>query len=642
MSYLKNFTVATSGIANRSTNVIMGDIPALEQYTSHVPTIRVACLACEGDEPIAMGIWTVLRYALDQYEDIRTYPTYFDPQESSMLSFGEDKFKYFTEMKNNVILSGVLETTNDYSLSISMSGIFVEASAQRVTLQGATLELLLAQIPDALTSLVSHLKERTGQKVITLSPLRANTDMLTTIWDLEKRLLQSLILLDWDEDAFVVAAEKAISDVAKDESLAAEVIFEIVQASIFPPYSLTTNARKRLLDAILSSEKEKAIASLIMNLNQHGAAATALHLVGEMEVEVGDDVKIALADSALLNNDVHQAIETYQAVLKTHSENAAVLSAYANTLVYAMKHELLPLDFTPILSSHEDTLYEVIVGYEKAFELEEEAAHLLAAFQVALEYQHEDAPSLFVRLASSDAIGTSISSAIAALQDDEFVSYVDAVEQVIDDSSAEKARLLLVLAELYLAMEDHDASRECLEEYAEISSERDNRMRMLQLHSTQPNLEFQLSQFQQMNEQGKRLGDEQIDVLEAALVEYPWYSDGYLVLANGYVSRNDAQAAIEVLQDALTSVPDDPRLPLLLSTILKGDDQSALALETALEANKQFPYDLSMIAWIAKTLFDEGAEDEAKLYIQQAEMIAPTSRELAALRQHIGSKLGDS
>lgn len=639
MSYLKNFRIATSGIGSTTSNVIMGDIPTLEQYTSQVPTIRITCFGCAGNETTSMGIWTMIRYALDRYPDIRTYPAYFNADNTQVLNTNHEALHYFAEIKNNANLIGELKESDELTLEIQLSGIMVKQSPKVIILKAKNLTELLEQLPETIQKLVSLLAERTAQQQLSILYVKSsNVAYIEGVWELEKLLIESLISDDWNEGEFLTVVENAIAQVASAESdLIVETIFDIARTAIFPPYDLTAEVRKQLLDAIMGSHNEVAAAFLFASLNQHGAAQVAVQLMDQSKTEFGNSVKGRFAEALLLTNDTSKAIQVYQDVLRQDSQNSSLLVSYAATLAHASKLEKMPDDFTSLLVKDGTAIDEILHTYQKAYGIEGEVEYLLFAFECAFEHQDERSANIFNQLAGVDKAGLHIALAIAALQDDELIETIEYVEEQVGEETT--GFRLLALVELYLAVDDLEAAKECLNDYLNSGGEQDTRTRLLGLRLNFPQLEFQVSQFHQMNEEKVTLKDSEIDTIEEGIALHPYFTDGYLVLAKAYANRNDSEAGIEVLREAITIVRDDPRLFLVLGQLLWTNEKHEEALNTWLVGNKQFPYDVSLIVWIARSLFDDGAEDEAKLYLQQAEMISPTSRELAGMRNYIGRKL---
>lgn len=157
----------------------------------------------------------------------------------------------------------------------------------------------------------------------------------------------------------------------------------------------------------------------------------------------------------------------------------------------------------------------------------------------------------------------------------------------------------------------------------------------LSLEATDPNFEENFNQIQYDLEEGMIPDDSITDFLNDALTKEPNFADGAAALAEAYSARDEVDAAMLVLDEALKLLPDHMELILVKADLLWDTDRDGDAETLLLDTEKRHPEDVALLARLAEYYHETGDDDRSLDYIDRAEVLDPHNPELHRVQEHI-------
>lgn len=633
MSYLRYFALANTSAQLRTGSSVFGDTGVYPQAEATIPAIRVAAFAClDGEETAGMGLWTVLRHLLRMQPGVEVYPAYYDLQTPGVLS-AESEFEFFSEIKNQLTMSGVLEKADNVTLHVKLSGFLVKEGSQIFSLESADVLGIANALPGLAAEIsTAFLNYQMSASTTVLTPMTDVAD-LETLWDLEDMLLSSLYDPAWEEDTFVTTATELMGR-ARELSITTAVLASIIRDALLPPFSLGAGSVLTLSESGLESEQPSLAFSVTDALIRSGRSSIVMKSLPDDISGMSRSLQQKIIEAALYDNHYHRAVLMYQSLLAEKQEGQ-LLVAYAGTLRSLLQTERLNSDIQFVLTDTEDVSDEILAAYRRAYELQPDTEVLQDILSFESSVSQPLSADIAEKLLRQDEDGTLVEQVIALLPEDEdIITLIDQLEAEAD-TKAPDDRVLMALASLYLAVGDPEAAAECL---ADVSNPDVKGIKQLNARIQIPDSALLISEMSQRLIAGQRLTDEEVDTLEAVLALNNENEDAYQVLAQGYVSRNDVPAATEVLDDALNTM-SLAAFVVQKAQILWDSDQHSEAVETILTGLGQFPYDSGLLARLALFLFEADRPEEARSYLRKAEMSDPASTELVRIRNLIGNTL---
>jgi tetratricopeptide (TPR) repeat protein len=157
----------------------------------------------------------------------------------------------------------------------------------------------------------------------------------------------------------------------------------------------------------------------------------------------------------------------------------------------------------------------------------------------------------------------------------------------------------------------------------------------LALEAADPDFEDSFDQIQSDLEEGLIPDSSIIDFLHDAIAKEPTFADGAVALAESYSARDESEAAMLVLNEALKQLPDHLELILAKADLLWETDHDAEAEALLLETEQRHPEDVALLARLAEYYHEAGNDERSMDYIDRAEVIDPRNPELQRVQEHI-------
>lgn len=631
MSYLGYFAIGQGVNYSRSVSTIFGNADNFQSPDTTVPAIRIAATACKGDEASAMGLWTILRHLLRSYPDIEVYPVYYDLEVPGTLLCAEN-YMFYSDIKNQLVLTGSLEQGDTVTLNVTLVGSLVESEKRTFAVNAVT----VSDIADALPQLAKEITHALLDYSQTLTeqsyaPL-SDESLIKSLWELEDVLLSSLYDDSWEQSTFISEALTFIETV--DDGLTEKIGAGILHDALLPPFNLDANYVAILSEAALSSAKPVIISSIADALVYSGKSSRVVDLLAERIDQEDRSVQRVFAKAALYSNDYHRAIVCYQDMLSHEPEGQTFLD-YAETLRYLLQTERLDSMYRFFLTDTTDATDEILMAYRRANDMQFsiEILQRLLSFENTIEKPlSTDVVELLIQ---QDNDGTLIQQVLSLLPEDEdIIDIIDALESQADDVVADD-HALLALSSLYLAVNDYSAASECLSEVSDKSGKYAKRLSAL---AKIPDSDLLISDMSQRLSANVMLTNDEIDVLESIIALNDQHEDAYQVLAQAYAARNDVSAACEVLDDAFKATS----LQVFIAQkahILWENEQYTAAVDELLTGLSKYQRDAMLLARLSLYLFEANRPDEARSYLRKAEIADPMSDELRRVRILIGNTL---
>ena len=643
---------------------IFGSAAGLAQSIESEEQFRISVypIICAQSPETAMGIASCLAYLLEQYSDTRVYRCFarFNADgENSEIAADDYQFQItdweLTGLADNVVLYGQLEIeAAGYDLSLVLdSGLMDEQDAQEYNFQFENLEAAALALPQVAAQLMTALAGPNYERaIVEYESAELNDAQLKSLlenvfyWNLDVYL--SFWDVEWAaEDRLEQFREVAGIARTRRSEFAAWCLGMMTEQVMQPGMAEFGEA---LVPELAQSFEEDsrfaggaaAAATGLAKLDFNDSAANLVGRYLTPEAEAGVWYR---ATEIQLAAQIPSAIDACQRALESGPEHPALCWQYAQLLINAETHEseveaLLFAD--PEAVVEEDQIPAEIMHALKAhIEL---APDNLRALQLALTYMIDlnDAElwSYFERLALKDLSGDYAGDIIDRLLDapDHERAY-----DVLNGATDANPYAHALLAQLALADEDHALASEtiqaCREQLAEIDDSLEAELQRLELSAKLPGFEASFAEIKLQLGSNSQVTEEQVDLLESAVEIAPRMIDLYIALSRCYLSWQDRESALEVLNDAGQRAGAAPQIELGLARILwaSGERDKAISkLNAGLEA---FPSDVYLLAQMANYLIANDQLEDARPFIVRAESIAPSHRAIWQVRHLVAQKM---
>lgn len=623
MSYLRYFT-PNSTSSRSAAQSVFGGISGLQQ-SSTWPLVRVAAVGMSGSEAEAMGIMTVLRYLLSSHADVKVYPAYYQLEEVNELAHAE-RYVPFDEVKNQLTLTGQLDSDGSYS--VGLHGLLVKDGS--ITFHGSI--AAADQIGDELLKLASELLAAIVglDNPIIEAKVKRQEVYFAELWDLEDLLVSSLTDEYFDEAKFVSEVSALLSKLSTN-TLGSFILGHLLKEVVVGPYGIGVGTVRSMFDELCKSKNDTLLVPVVSGLIVTGRSDLVVDsLMDDISVH-SDELKMLFTDAAVYSGHVRLAVSQLQEGVRAVGTHAFA-RAYADTMRYLLDSGRLEPNTALIFSQSDDVVEEIVEAYRFAYEKEPvaETGLKLIDFQLAAEMDFDEA--IAVSILHHDTSGVDCQNLISTLGEDELIEIViDAVEEAeeLDDTA------LIGLALLYVESGNDEAAKECLEDVKDKTSQ----YYCQTAYQVQvPDADSLIFEMSQRLSSGGSLTDEQIDVLESIISIYDLHEGAYNVLARAYAARDDLEAAMEVLNEAIQKTNSSSGY-LQKAQLYWEREQHEQAIQTLLDGVGQFAYDSNLFALLARYLFDADQIDEAREFLRKADYLAPDGALLTQVKNYIGANL---
>jgi len=156
---------------------------------------------------------------------------------------------------------------------------------------------------------------------------------------------------------------------------------------------------------------------------------------------------------------------------------------------------------------------------------------------------------------------------------------------------------------------------------------------LLALELADPDFEANYTQIAMDIDEGVIPDSGMTDILHAALAKEPMFADGAATLAEAYEARDELDAALSVLDEALKLLPDHLELVLGKADALWVMERDQEAEQVLLAALERHPEDVALLSRLGEYYMETGDGNRAALYLAKAEFIDPYNPELDRVKE---------
>lgn len=352
---------------------------------------------------------------------------------------------------------------------------------------------------------------------------------------------------------------------------------------------------------------------------------------------------LTLASAYSRGGRVKDAVQVLQSAMTAQVESARIYALYGQ-LCAAIDRQSLKISAFKLIDVDSQmvarpTAWEAISAYEEAVALDAVDEPLHRLNQILLLVTMDDPERLgevFEALVRADSTGEQVRTAI-----DEMYALDDLEEGVhvlrsASSAQPERIDLKLNLAAMCIAAGDYDLAVSTLNDLDRDSLRVADAQELdrLWLMANDPEFEASLGEIIDKISAQTPLADSEVDFLESAVGEAPYYSELYVLLARAYLLWEDSGAALEVLLDAEKRTDDADVIELLAQQLWQGD-QHDLAMQYLERGLQQSPHHVSLLALAGQIAADLDAFDDAREFLLRAEGVNPNHPALQRARTYI-------
>lgn len=644
---------------------IFGSAANLAQSVERDEQLRIGLypILCPASPEAAMGIAACLGYLLEQYSNARVHRCFAKidaADEGAEISASDYQFTVndweLEGLADNVQVYGGLELDDDDArLSLTVdSGLRLADAVDEFQYDCRSMTELVSRLPDIAASLMDYLGESSARKaVIAYAPLPEDSPRLLSLlakvfeWNLDVYL--SFWGIDWAtneiQEQFAEIAQIARTSQAEFASWCLGMMARQVMQAGLQAYG---DALVPILgDAFSGNARSIAgLAAAAMGLAELGyLERAAAWLAQSLDADSPPSAWVSLAGIHLLAGRVTDAIDTIQQALEYGLEDPALYWEYAQLLIQAEAQEWLVEEL--LLIDPEDYAEDLQISAEIAQALKWHLARAsddLGALKLAMIYlidtDDEEIWTYFERLITEDLSGDFAGDIIERLLDTE---ERDAAYAILEGGADANVYAQVFLAQLALADEDHELAKDtianCRDRFVEIDEELEIELQRLELSARLPNFEAAFAEIKLLLGGNRSVSEGQVELLEAAIEIAPKMVDLYVALSRCYSAWEDAESALEVMQDAESHAGRHPQIDLRLARLLWAQRQREPAIDRLNKGLAAFPGDVNLLAQMANFLIANDQLDDAREFLLRAESIAPEHRAVWQARHLVAQKL---
>jgi Tfp pilus assembly protein PilF len=363
---------------------------------------------------------------------------------------------------------------------------------------------------------------------------------------------------------------------------------------------------------------------------------------------------------AIIYNSLREdlaTIDVYQRAIENNSANASTYRRYAELMILLNNQQIhlksgnqhispagRPFMERYIYADSEEeslNLYEAAKAYQNAVEQNSEDLESLMQLVKCLTILEDKQIWDYCRkLVGIDTEGGVTATIIDQLPDDD-IPFMIEILQKLQLNTSFPTSIRINLARSYLAVGEYDKASHELAQLPKDDLSPQNRILVSRLSLAAQILDFdtKIAEIGDILGSNGEISEDDIEFLEGLIEKEPAFTEGYGLLARSYLSRNEQDAALEVLLDCQNDAPFDAEVTALLAKILWDEGQSDLAfayLEKGLNQDKR---NATLLSLNGRFLFENGQDEEAKEMLLSAEGSDPLNAELAATRRYIANAL---
>lgn len=650
----------------------VGDLP--QSVTGRAP-LRVGMWPCtsEQEPELAMGLWAVLAYLLDQWTDIEVYRLFvqFDEDDDSEeFSWDITQSQFALEdwpvdpLDENIALWGTLRKEGDeWQLTAWIENDLLtgeDTEAESLSITADTPEKLVPKLPELAQMIADNIDAGVmdaaalpynGETSVEAAPLKGFFGALLT-W--EAMLLAYLWDFDWDDEEVLDFQEKLLeAGEALGSDFAAWVTANAMAQAMRPGYVVLGEL---LVDEIERVRQRFADSPLPVPILAE--AVYGMGYVQEAFQLLREDVQahptrsaswMKLGDLYARSGRVMESVGAFQTALENEATGNRLYRMYGNVLLIADQYgtELETFLLIDPDEKEEPVVWEAIEAYQKALELDPKdrsALHRMLTQLVMEDVDGERFWEAFRSLLKLENSGDLVRDIIDEMYEfDDITPGVEAIQALLQEHP-QSLSLHINLASLYLAHDEGEEATSYLEKAKTLTDETAALadIERLLLAADDPEFEQRFGELVAIVEAGNALRSDDVEFLEMVMENAPNWVMGYLTLARAYNTWGDRDAALEVLLDAQEKLPDNPDILNLLAQILWDSGERELAFNYLNRGLKAYPFYVPLLARTGRYLFENGQIEESKQYLSFAEEIAPRDPDLQSIRTYIARRMAEN
>ncbi len=630
---------------------------------------------------VAMGLAVLLAFLLERWRSIHVYRLFFraDAQsltESYQWSITDSQFDVddwqLDNLDENIAIWGRLKHDHGvYSLTLEIENDLASEDEQLKTIVADSLSLpeLVAHLPEVAKKIAMYLNESEPHlllPVYTVEKWDENdlSGLLKAAFRWEVIVLFDLFekppLAEFRQSACEALLEAAI----KVAGLGAWVAGNALSRPLLPLYSLE-GVYTPLIEKHLDYFEDDGIYGLLIALAFFRAGQTEkAYILLESEAEAHPEytsIWLALGELYRQGREYSAALNAFQRGIIAKSTSSSLYMRYASLLV-ALDASNINLNFganrqsplgrefvedLALVNSQEkrtrgNLIQEAIKAYQAAFELEPSNMEALSQFLI---YQIEQTGTIdwvhFERLVILDDSGEDVRSVVEEFYNLDNASNGLDILKAASANNPERVDLLINLAAAYLVNDRNESAVDVLKKAHTLTDAGSHLVEIerLLISADDPDFEMRLGEITDLINSGNDLDVGDIEFLESALEKAPHLGSLYVLLAGGYLSGGDTSDALDVLLDGQKHLPDNPSIVAMLAKVLWQSDEHQLAFEALKRGLNKNPNDVPLLALTGRYLFDENQDESARSFLSKAEAIDPLDGTLNEIRRYIASKV---
>lgn len=640
---------------------IFGTASTLSQSLDTRQRVRIGLWPCVSqDHPeLAMGLFTVLAFLLERWQDIRVYRLFAniegDPADYSWTiqnsQFDLDDWQ-LEALDENVALWGKLEQIGStWTLTLEIENDLDDDEQPAFSYEAASVPALVNLLPKVAAD-IAVMTDSNHTRFDPYPETAANEDtlraLLAALFHWQVKLHLALWGIPWEIDTIEADLEKLTTTAqATQDAFGAWCASNALAHAILPGYATIAEAIVPAADAL--RQQFPGDPSPVLH------TAYALHLWGQTPraydiLETGIDqftenipMRLLLAELYRYGGRVLDVIGTFQDAIEEKVVNADVYRRYAQfmALIRDYHDEYVLID--PDEYDIEDApVWEAIEAYEESLKIDPKQVALLQEqlllFIDVIDHQSRDRLwEGFARLVNLDKDGHAVRSVVDALDGLDDIAPAIATLEKTANTAPDRADLYVSLAAAYLLDEDTDRAAAQLDKAAELTDDPFllNDIDRLSLTVADPDFEMHLGEIIGLVGSGAKLKSDDMAFLEDTIENAPAMAEAYALLAKAHILREAPEEATRILLDGLEAVPDDPDMIELIAQLLWQSGERVLAFEYLNKGVEEAPFHVPLLVLIGRYLFDDDQRDAAKLFLARAEAISPRHPVLAQARAYI-------
>lgn len=639
---------------------IFGSAVGLAQSIQSDARLRISLypILCAAMPEVAMGLAACLAYLLEQNADTRVYRCFARIDENSDSSeITADDYQFTPDdwelagLADNVQLWGRLDVADRCQLTLSADlSLLGDQESADYRYEFDTLAAAINGLPSVAANLMAEL-DSSGHvpALISYAPVAQGSELVELLplvfdWNLDVYLLHWGVA--WDEADIAAQFQEVAAQHQRHKSAFSDwclgmMAKQVMQAGL-------EDIGDALVPQLRESEmlnKRAAIAAFALGLAELGyqdLAAHALqnHLHNAADASIWHSLAKVQSEAGLFA----EAVDVVQSALEAGVQHPALHLQYAQLLMTAEAQSWRIDDV--LLIDPDEVAEDAQIPQEIANALKLHHAqnpHNLGALQLALSYmidaEDDELWIYFERLVESDFEGDFLGEACDRLIDlDDF----SPAQAILQRHASANPNASLCLAQLALAAGDGERAAGWIE-HCRTQIDADDPLELeLQRSELQlilPGFEESLGEVRLTLSAGKAVAERDIELLESACEIAPLLVDLRLALSRCYLSWQDRQTALEVLNEAEAAVGGDPQLALALAQLSWADGRRDAAIDKLNASLETFPSDVPLLAQMAMVLIVSDQMDDARSYIALAEAISPSHAAIGQVRRLVAQKL---